>query len=53
MEGMQREYKEQKYPYPPLHSVKEGELYAALHHDGHWYRYVAACNLHIMAHRYA
>ena len=53
MESMQAEYKQQKYPHPPLDSVKEGELYAALHHDGHWYRYVATCNLHIMAHRNA
>jgi hypothetical protein len=51
MEKMQIEYKQQKYPHPPLDSVKEGELYAAPHHDGHWYRYVATFNLHIMAHR--
>jgi len=38
MESMQAEYKQQKYPHPPLDSVKEGELYAALHHDGNWYR---------------
>ena len=51
MESMQTKYKEQKYPHPPLDSVKEGELCAALHHDGHWYRYVAIFKFHIMAHR--
>jgi hypothetical protein len=50
MASMQAEYKQQKYPHPPLDSVYEGELYAALHNDGHWYRYVATFNLHIMAH---
>jgi len=51
MESMQAEYKQQKYPHPPLDSVKEGELYAALHHDGNWYRYVTTFNLHIMTHK--
>jgi hypothetical protein len=51
MANMQTEYKQQKYPHPPLDSVKEGELYAALHNDGNWYRYVGTFYLHIMAHR--
>ena len=37
MESMQAEYKQRKYPHPPLDSVKEGELYVALHHDDNWY----------------
>ena len=51
MESMQAEYKQRKYPHPPLDSVKEGELYVALHHDDNWYRYVTTFNLHIMTHK--
>jgi hypothetical protein len=51
MKSMQAEYKQQKYPHPPLDSVTEGELYAALHHDGLWYRYVDTFILRMSAHR--
>ncbi|PNF29230.1 hypothetical protein B7P43_G10775 [Cryptotermes secundus] len=38
MRDMQMQYNEQRYPHPAVDNVKEGRLYAALHHDGLWYR---------------
>lgn len=40
MVDMQIQYMQQKYSHPMPDSIHEGGLYAALHHDGYWYRYV-------------
>jgi hypothetical protein len=41
MRDMQVQYNQQRYEHPSVDKIKEGRLYAVLHHDGHWYRYVA------------
>ncbi|KDR21575.1 Tudor domain-containing protein 7 [Zootermopsis nevadensis] len=38
MVDMQIQYMQQKYSHPMPDSIHEGGLYAALHHDGYWYR---------------
>ncbi|XP_069687013.1 tudor domain-containing protein 7 isoform X2 [Periplaneta americana] len=38
MEDMQSHYNLHNFPHPTPESVHEGGLYAAHHHDGHWYR---------------
>jgi hypothetical protein len=44
MKDMQTQYKQLRYPHPTVDNIKEGRLYAALHHDGLWYRYVVTSN---------
>jgi hypothetical protein len=45
MEDMQTQYVQQTYSHLSPDSIQEGGLYAALHHDGHWYRYVVSSYL--------
>jgi hypothetical protein len=40
MKAMQVQYSQQRHQHPSVDTIKEGRLYAALHHDGSWYRYV-------------
>jgi hypothetical protein len=42
VEDMQMHYLQQRYSHMSPASIQEGGLYAALHHDDYWYRYVVS-----------